>query len=191
MQVYGMHWAGVHAHSKKNLVEVETKTACDRIHLVLTGTPVRSPLTCLLCITDAIDDNTHVKTCPATAQHRILRFLRMVLRMAEVMASVGDSLQHDPSLRPSASASRNVDAKHLLSDIHVAPFHERTPIHTLPQTIIPPHDQDTARRFGVWDCGPGDWLFRSCRSTVKKTVPMTTLATMTTTCMMRQTAAQT
>ena len=72
------------------------------------------------------------------------------------MASIGDSLHHDPSLRPSASASRNADVKRLLSGVHVAPFHEGTPVHALPQTIIPPHDQDTARRFGVWDCSPGD-----------------------------------
>ena len=99
-----------------------------------------------------MDDNTHVKSCPATTQCRILRFLQM----AEVIASTGDSLHHDPSLRPSVSASRNEEIKLLLSDIHVAPLHERTPIHALPQTIIPPHGQDVARRFGVWDCGPGD-----------------------------------
>ena len=29
-------------------------------------------------------------------------------------------------------------------------------VHTLPQNTIPPYDQDTARRFGEWDCGPGD-----------------------------------
>ena len=59
-------------------------------------------------------------------------------------------------LRPSASASRNEEIKLLLSGIHVAPFHERTPIHVLPQTIIPPHGQDVARRFGVRGCGPDD-----------------------------------
>ena len=85
------------------------------------------------------------RALPHTTQHRTLRFLRM----AEVMASIGDSLHHDPSLRPSTRASRNMDAKRLLSGIHVAPFHEGTPIHALPQITIPPHDQDTARRFWV------------------------------------------
>jgi hypothetical protein len=28
-------------------------------------------------------------------------------------------------------------------------------MHTLPQSIIPPHGQDTTTRFGVWGCGPG------------------------------------
>ena len=143
---------GRSACTLQNLVSVETPTACDRLYLILTGTPTRSPLKCLLCDTDAVDDNTHVKSCPATKQYRVLRFLQM----AEVIASTGDSLHHDPSLRPSVSASRNEAVKLLLSDIHVAPFHERTPIHALPQTIIPPHGQDVARRFGVWDCGPGD-----------------------------------
>ena len=137
----------------QNLVSAETPTACDRLHLVLTGTPARSPLKYLLCNTEEVENNAHMKTCPATAQHRMLRFLRM----AEVMASIGDSLHHDQSLRPSASALlRNVDVKHLLSGIQVAPFHENTPIHALPQNTIPPYGQDTAMRFGVWDCGPGD-----------------------------------
>ena len=65
-------------------------------------------------------------------------------------------MHHDPSLRPLASASRNEEVKLLLSGIHVAPFHERTPIHVLPQTTIPPHGQHVARRFGVWECGPDD-----------------------------------
>ena len=72
------------------------------------------------------------------------------------MASTGDFLHHDPSLRPSASAPRNVDVKRLLSGIHVAPFHEGTPIHALPQNTIHPYGHDTARRFGAWDCSPGD-----------------------------------
>ena len=143
---------GRSACTLQNLVSVETPAACDRLHLVLTGTPARSPLKCLLCNTEEVDNNARVKTCPATAQHRMLRFLRM----AEVMASTGDSLHHDPSLRPSTSAPRNVYIKHLLSGIQVAPFHERTPIHALPQNTIPPYGQDTARRFGVWVCGPGD-----------------------------------
>ena len=33
---------------------------------------------------------------------------------------------------------------------------ESTPIHALPQNTIPPYGQDTAMRFEVWDCGPGD-----------------------------------
>ena len=28
-------------------------------------------------------------------------------------------------------------------------------IHTFPQDTFSPHGQDTTRRFGVWDCGPG------------------------------------
>ena len=117
----------------QNLVSAETPAECDRLHLVLTGTPARSPLKCLLYNTEAVDNNTHMKTCPATAQHRMLHFLRM----AEVMASTGDSLHHDPSQRPSASAPRNVDVKHLLSGVHVAPFHKGTPICALPQNTIP------------------------------------------------------
>ena len=83
---------GRSACTLQNLVSVETPAACDRLHLVLTGTTARSPLKCLLCSIDVVDDNAHFKTCPATAQHRILRFLRM----AEGMASIGDSLHHDP-----------------------------------------------------------------------------------------------
>ena len=135
-----------------NLVSVESPTAFDRIQLMLTGTSIRSPLKCFLCDdVNEVDDNAHVKICPATAQHRTLRFLRM----AEVMASIGDTMHHDPSLRPSIRALQDVDVKHLPSGIQVAPFHEQTPKHTFPQNIIPPHSQDTARRFGVWDCGPG------------------------------------
>ena len=110
---------GRSACTLQNLVSVETPATCERLHLILTGTSARSPLKCLLCGTDAVDDNAHVKTCPATAQHRVLRFLRM----AEVMAATGDSLHHDPSLRPSVSASRNEEVKLLLSGVHVAPFH--------------------------------------------------------------------
>ena len=119
-----------------NLVSVESPTACDQIHLVLTGTSVRPPLKCFLCDdVNEVDDNAHVKICPATAQHRTLRFLRM----AEVIASIGDTMHHDPSLRPSIRALQDVDVKHLLSGIQVAPFHEQTPKHTLdPQNIIPP-----------------------------------------------------
>ena len=62
---------GRSACTLQNLVSVETPTACDRLYLILTGTPTRSPLKCLLCDTDAVDDNTHVKTCPAT--HMIKR----------------------------------------------------------------------------------------------------------------------
>ena len=79
---------GRSACALQNLVSVESPTACDRIHLVLAQAPgpiTRSPLRCLLCDEeDAVDNNSHVKTCPATAQHRTLRFLRM----AEVMASI-------------------------------------------------------------------------------------------------------
>ena len=37
----------------------------------------------------------------------------------------------------------------------MAPFHERTPIHTLPQEAALSRSQGEARRFGVWKCSPG------------------------------------
>ena len=46
-------------------------------------------------------------------------------------------------------------ARDLLSNMQVAPFHERMPIHTLPQDAVLSQSQDGARRFGVWKCGPG------------------------------------
>ena len=77
--------------------------------------------------------------------------------MAEVMASIGDTIHHDPSpsLRPSVRARHSSDARDLLSGVHVAPFHERTPIHTMPQDVILSPNQDVARRYGVWEGGPG------------------------------------
>ena len=75
--------------------------------------------------------------------------------MAEVLASIGDTMHHDPSLRPSVHACRSSDARDLLSGVHVTPFHERTPIHTMPQDAILSPNQDVARRYGVWDVGPG------------------------------------
>ena len=89
---------GRSACTLKNLVSVETPppppppATCDRLHLVLTGTPARSPLKCLLCDVDAVDENAHVKTCPATAQHRILRFrLFRVFRVFRVRELAGRS----------------------------------------------------------------------------------------------------
>ena len=152
-----------------NLVSVESSTACDRINLVLTGTSARSPLKFLPCDMGEVDNNAHAKTCPATAQHRVVRFLRM----AEVMASIiagGETMHHDPSLRPSVHALLGVDVRRLLSGIQVVPYHEQTPIHTLPQSTTPPHGQDTATRFGVWDCGPGHK--RTLRAVVLATPPL-------------------
>ena len=57
-------------------------------------------------------------------------------RMAEVMASISDTMHHDPSLRPSVRARHGSDARDLLSGVHVVPFHERTPIHTMPQDAM-------------------------------------------------------
>ena len=95
-----------------------------------------------------------MKTCPATSRHRSLRFL---LRMAEVMASIGGTMHHDPSLRPSVRARHGTDTRDLLSGMQVAPFHERTPIHKLPQDAALSLSQSHggSRRFGVWKCGPG------------------------------------
>ena len=52
--------------------------------------------------------------------------------MAEVMASIGGTMHHDPSLRPSVRARHDTNTRDLLSNMQVPPFHERTPIHTLP-----------------------------------------------------------
>ena len=49
----------------------------------------------------------------------------------------------------------DTDTRDLLSNMQVAPFHERTPIRTLPQEAVLSRSQDGARRFGVWKCGPG------------------------------------
>ena len=46
-------------------------------------------------------------------------------------------------------------ARDLLSGVHVVPFHERTSVHTMPQEVVLSPNQDVARRFGVWECGPG------------------------------------
>ena len=75
--------------------------------------------------------------------------------MAEVMVSIGDAMHHDPSLRPSVRARHSSDARDLLSGVHVAPFHERTPIQTMSQDVILSPNQDVARRYGVWEGGPG------------------------------------
>ena len=142
---------GRSACTLQNLVSVESPAVGDRIHMALTGSTTRSPLRCILCDEGAIDDNRHIKTCPATARHRSLRFLQM----AEVMASIGGTMHHDPGLRPSVHARRDTDTRDLLSDVLVAPFHEHTPIHTLPQEPILSRSPDGARRFGVWKCSPG------------------------------------
>ena len=47
---------GRSACALQNLVSVETPATCERLHLILTGTSARSPLKCLLCGTDAVDD---------------------------------------------------------------------------------------------------------------------------------------
>ena len=75
--------------------------------------------------------------------------------MAEVMASIGGTMHHDPSLRPSVRARHDTNTRDLLSNMQVPPFHERTPIHTLPHDAVPSQSQDGTRRFGVWKCGPG------------------------------------
>ena len=66
-------------------------------------------------------------------------------------------MHHDPILQPSVRARHGSDARDLLSGVQVAPFHERTPIHTIPQDAVLPQYQDVARRFGfgVRECGPG------------------------------------
>ena len=68
----------------QNLVSVESPAVRDRIHLILTGSTARSPPRCILYHDGVVDDNNHVRTCPATARHRPLRFLRM----AEVMTTL-------------------------------------------------------------------------------------------------------
>ena len=100
----------------------------DRGHLAPTGSTIRSPLRRILCDEEAVDDNSQMKTCPTTARHRSLHFLQM----AEVMASIGGTMHHDPSLWPPVRARHGTDARDLLSNIQVPPFHERTPIRTLP-----------------------------------------------------------
>ena len=142
---------GRYACTLQNLVSVESPTVSDRIHLILTGSTARSPLQCILCQARVVDDNKHVRSCSATAQHRSLRFLRM----AEVLASLGDTMHHDPSLRPSVRARHCSEVRDLLSGIHVTPFHERTPIRTMSQDAILLPSQDIARRYGVWEDAPG------------------------------------
>ena len=66
------------------------------------------------------------------------------------MASIGDTIHHDPSLRPSVHARRDADTRDLLSDVLVAPFHEHTPIRTLPQE---PSSHGTQTGLGVSGCG--------------------------------------
>ena len=81
-------------------------------------------------------------------------------------------MHHDPRLRPSVRARHGSDARDILSGVHVAPFHERTPIHTIPQDAVLPQNQDDARRFGEWECGSGDTSAATCAQSCWPTEPI-------------------
>ena len=128
---------GRHAGTLQNLVGIESSnTIRDRLYLALTGTTAHTPLHCILCDMNVVDNNEHVRVCPALVQHRQLRFLLM----AEALASLGDTLQHDVKLRFRPNATQRERVLDICSSTRIESFHEHTPIHTLPQARVLPPD---------------------------------------------------
>ena len=138
---------GRHAGTLQNLVSIESsKPIRDRLYLALTGTTAHTPLHCILCDMDTIDNNEHARVCPALVHHRQLRFLLM----AEAFASIGDTLHHNTTLRFSPTISQCEHVIRTCSRTQIEPFHEHTPIHTLPQIRVLPPDAANTQRVGIW-----------------------------------------
>jgi len=95
---------------------------------------------------DVIDNTEHVRICPALIHHRQLRFLLM----AEALASIGDALHHNTALRFSPAITQCEHAPRTCSRTHIEPFHEHTPIRTLPQIRALPPDAANTLRVGIW-----------------------------------------
>ena len=96
---------------------------------------------------DVVGNNEHVRTCLALVRYRQSRFLLM----AEALASLGDTLHHDAKLRfsPKVAQCERVLQLQICSSTHIGPFHEHTPIHTLPQTRILPPGAMNSQRVGI------------------------------------------
>ena len=95
---------------------------------------------------DVVDDNEHARICPALIHHRQLRFLLM----AEAPASIGDTLHHNTALRFSPTITQCEHVLRTCSRTHIEPFHEHTPIHTLPQIRVLLPDAANTLRVGIW-----------------------------------------
>ena len=95
---------------------------------------------------NVIDNNEHAIICPALIHHRQLRFLLM----AEALASIGDTLHHNSTLRFSPAIIQCEQVLRACSSTHIEPFHEHTPIHTLPQVRVLPPDAANTQRVGIW-----------------------------------------
>ena len=95
---------------------------------------------------DTMDNNEHARICPALIQHRQLRFLLM----AEAFASIGDTLHHNTALRFNPAISQCEQIIRSCSRTQIEPFHEHTPIYTLPQIRVLPPDAANTQRVGIW-----------------------------------------
>ena len=95
---------------------------------------------------NAIDNNEHVRICPALIHHRQLRFLLM----AETLASIGDTLHHNTTLHFNPTITQCEHVLRACSRTHIEPFHEHTPIHTLPKMRVLPPDATSTQRVGIW-----------------------------------------
>ena len=70
--------------------------------------------------------------------------------MAEALASIGDTLHHNTQLCFDPAISKCGQVIRTCSCAQIEPFHEHTPIHTLPQIRVLPPDATNTQRVGIW-----------------------------------------